>query len=127
MRFVSIQNAQPGMHLANDLYDSQGRTVIGGGCELTANYIKRLKDLGFAAVYIDDDLSNDIEIDPVIPPELRHLGEEFVKCCDVDKICDVAKQIVATILPEERVSLDMADLRSYDDYTYAHSVNVAVL
>lgn len=45
MRFVSIQNAQPGMHLANDLYDSQGRTVIGGGCELTANYIKRLKDL----------------------------------------------------------------------------------
>lgn len=127
MRYVSIQNAQPGMHLASDLYDSQGRTVIGGGCELTKNYINRLRDLGFAAVYIDDELSNDIEIDPVIPPELRHLGEECVKKCDVDKISDVAKQIVAAILPEERVSLDMADLRSYDDYTYAHSVNVAVL
>lgn len=31
------------------------------------------------------------------------------------------------LLSRENVCLDMTDLRSYDDYTYAHSVNVAVL
>lgn len=127
MRYVAIEDARPGMYLAYDLYDSQGRTVIGGGCELTANYIQRLREYGFAAVYIDDDISEDIKIETVIPPELRQAGEQYVKECDIDKIADVARQIVASILPEGRVSLDMADLRSYDDYTYAHSVNVAVL
>lgn len=127
MRYVAIEDARPGMYLAYDLYDSQGRTVIGGGCELTANYIQRLREYGFAAVYIDDDISEDIKIETVIPPELRQAGEQYVKACDIDKIADVARQIVASILPEGRVSLDMADLRSYDDYTYAHSVNVAVL
>ena len=127
MRYVAIEDARPGMYLAYDLYDSQGRTVIGGGCELTANYIQRLREYGFAAVYIDDDISEDIKIGTVIPPELRQAGEQYVKECDIDKIADVARQIVASILPEGRVSLDMADLRSYDDYTYAHSVNVAVL
>lgn len=127
MRYVAIEDARPGMYLAYDLYDSQGRTVIGGGCELTANYIQRLREYGFAAVYIDDEISEDIKIETVIPPELRQAGEQYVKECDIDKIADVARQIVASILPEGRVSLDMADLRSYDDYTYAHSVNVAVL
>lgn len=127
MRYVAIEDAKPGMYLAYDLYDSQGRTIIGGGCELTENYIKRLSEYGFAAVYIDDDISEDIKIETVIPPELRQAGEQYVKECDIDKIADVARQIVESILPEGRVSLDMADLRSYDDYTYAHSVNVAVL
>ena len=127
MRYVAIEDAKPGMYLAYDLYDSQGRTIIGGGSELTENYIKRLSEYGFAAVYIDDDISEDIKIETVIPPELRQEGEQYVKECDIDKIADVARQIVASILPEGRVSLDMADLRSYDDYTYAHSVNVAVL
>lgn len=127
MRYVAIDDARPGMYLAYDLYDSQGRTVIGGGCELTANYIQRLKEYGFAAVYIDDDISDDINIETIIPPMLRREGEQHVKNCDIDKLTDVAKQIVAAILPEGRVALDMADLRSYDDYTYAHSVNVAVL
>ena len=45
MRYVAIEDARPGMYLAYDLYDSQGRTIIGGGCELTENYIKRLEQL----------------------------------------------------------------------------------
>ena len=127
MRYVAIENAQPGMVLAYDLYDVQGRTVIGSGCELTANYIKRLYQYGFGGVYIDDDLSNDIYIEPVISPTLRMEGMDCVKNCDIEKCTMIAKAIIQEILPKGRVALDMQDLRSYDDYTYAHSVNVAVL
>ena len=44
MRFVSIEDARPGMCLAYDLYDSMGRTMVGSVCELTASYINKLNE-----------------------------------------------------------------------------------
>lgn len=127
MRYVQIGRARAGMVLAYDLYDSYGRTIIGCGCELTDSYIAKLSKLGYDGVYIDDDVSQGIDIMPMISPSLRKAGIESVKNQDIDKCVDIAKAIVNEILPKESVSLDMVDLRSYDDYTYAHSVNVAVL
>ena len=51
MRFVSIEDARPGMCLAYDLYDSMGRTMVGSGCELTASYINKLNEYGFSGIY----------------------------------------------------------------------------
>lgn len=127
MRFVTIDYAQPGMILAAELNDYQGRTMIGKGCELTASYIHKLKEYGYAGVYIDDEFSDGIQVESAISPELRRAGADSIRNADIDKCSFVAKAIVSEIMPQESVRLDMADLRSYDDYTFAHSVNVAVL
>lgn len=127
MRYVPIEKAAPGMILAYDLYDSRGRTIIGSNCALTQVYIDRLDELGYDGVYIDDEISEGIDISTMISPSLRKAGIESVKNQDIDACVNVAKAIVAEIIPQGTVSLDMVDLRSYDDYTYAHSVNVAVL
>lgn len=127
MRYISIEEAEPGMCLAYDLYDSMGRTVIGRGCELTATYISRLAEYGFSGVYIDDELSGDIHVEPSISEALRTEGMKCIEACDIDKCAQIAERIIEELLAKKKVSLDMADLRSYDDYTYAHSVNVAVL
>ena len=50
MRFVSIEDARPGMCLSYDLYDSMGRTMVGSGCELTASYINKLNEYGFSGI-----------------------------------------------------------------------------
>ena len=127
MRYITIEEAQPGMCLAYDLYDSMGRTMIGRGCELTASYIDKLRDYGFSGVYIDDELSKEIQIESSISEKLRTDGINCIKKSDIDHCAEIAAAIVDEILPRGEVSLDMLDLRSYDDYTYAHSVNVAVL
>ena len=127
MRYITIEEAQPGMCLAYDLYDSMGRTMIGRGCELTASYIDKLRDYGFSGVYIDDELSKEIQIEASISEKLRTDGINCIKKSDIDHCAEIAAAIVDEILPRGEVSLDMLDLRSYDDYTYAHSVNVAVL
>ena len=127
MRYITIEEAQPGMCLAYDLYDSIGRTMIGRGCELTASYIDKLRDYGFSGVYIDDELSKEIQIESSISEKLRTDGINSIKKSDIDHCAEIAAAIVDEILPRGEVSLDMLDLRSYDDYTYAHSVNVAVL
>lgn len=126
MRYISLKDARPGMRLAYDLYDSFGRTLVGCNCELTAYYIEKLNDYGFDGIYIEDELSKGIEIEPAISPKLRSAGQACVREGNIDGCQEVAKQIVDEILKKGVTSLDLADLRTYDDYTYAHSVNVAV-
>lgn len=115
------------MQLAYNLYDSFGRTLLGGSCELTDIYIERLYEYGFDGVYITDALSEDIEIESVISPQLRSEGMACIRECDIDGCQDIARRMVTEITSKATLSLDLTDLRSYDDYTYAHSVNVAVV
>lgn len=127
MRYVSLRNAKPGMQLANSLYDDCGRILVNGDMCLTEKYIHKLKEYGFDGVYITDKISEGIEVESVISPELRNSGMECVRNCDVDGCHDIAKKMVSELLANGAVSLNLMDLRSYDDYTYAHSVNVAAI
>jgi HD-GYP domain-containing protein (c-di-GMP phosphodiesterase class II)/CheY-like chemotaxis protein len=115
------------MRLANDLYDSYGRTLIGANNELTETYIQKLRNYGFDGVYISDELSEGINVPAVISPQLRSQGMECIRVCNIDGCQSVAQQMVQEIMNNGKLSLDMADLRTYDDYTYAHSVNVAMV
>ena len=127
MRYVALKNVEPGMCLAYDLFDSLGRTLIGGRCQLTETYIERLEEYGFDGIYIEDRLAEGIDIDSVISPRLRMEGQVSVREQNIDRCHGIASKIVDEILEHGVVSLDMTDLRAYDDYTYAHSVNVAVV
>lgn len=126
MRYVPMKKAEPGMKLAYDLFDSYGRVLLSSKASLTDAYIEKLVNMGFPGVYIDDKLSEGIELDTVITPELRSDGLACVRRCDIDGCKDIAKQIVEQILAKGVLALDLSDLRTFDDYTYAHSVNVAV-
>ena len=127
MRYVTLEDALPGMRLEYGLLDSVGRTLIGSGCEITSEYIERLKLYGFDGIYINDELSEGIEVEPVISVKLRTRGLDCVRRMDLDVCKIVASEMVKQIMEKGTFSLDMTDLRSYDDYTYAHSVNVAIL
>ncbi|MEZ3479258.1 MAG: HD domain-containing protein [Lachnospiraceae bacterium] len=127
MRYIRINDARPGMCLAYNMYDADGHTLICSGSILSKFYIKKLNEYGFDGVYINDELSEDIEIEPVISPDLRTEGLINVRNSDVDGCKGVAKKIVSQVLHKGVLSLDLTDLRCFDGYTYAHSVNVAVL
>lgn len=127
MRYMPLQKASPGMQLAMEVYDSEGRILVGNHMILTENYIQRLIEYGYDGVYIYDEFTQDIEVEMAISPQLRKEGLECIKKSDIDGCKKVAQKLVAEILSKGKISLDMIDLRSYDDYTYAHSVNVAVI
>jgi HD-GYP domain-containing protein (c-di-GMP phosphodiesterase class II) len=127
MRYIKIKDAKPGMKLAYNIYDAKGHTLICSGNVLSEFYIKKLNEFGFSGIYITDAISEDIEIDPVITSELRTEGLEKVCHSDVDGCKGVSKKIVDQILNRGVLSLDLKDLRTFDGYTYAHSVNVAVI
>lgn len=127
MRYVSIKKLEPGMILAKAVYDEADRVLLGAGSILTREFIRKLEQRGFQGLYIDDELSKEVHIEETISQELRNKGIRSLRDCDVDASLDVAKCIVDQIINSKTISLDMVDLRDYDNYTYSHSVNVAVL
>ncbi len=127
MRYVLIEDAKPGMVLAKAVYDMYSRMLVAEHHELTEDYINKLKARGYSGFYVEDELSEGIIVEETISVELRNKGVEALRRNNIDATLEVAKDIVGQILGSTGVSLDMVDLRTFDDYTYRHSVNVAVL
>lgn len=127
MRYVKIEKAKDNMVLAKPLYDSINRVLLASGTILTKDYIKRLKSRGLDGFYIEDKLAEDIDVQDNITQELRNEGVEALSRGDLDACISVAERIVDQIVSHPPISIDMIDLRTYDDYTYRHSVNVAVI
>lgn len=122
-----MDEVQPGMVLGRPIYDTSLRTILSEGIELTQVSINRLKQRGYAGIYIDDEWSKEINIEDIISTELRSHVAMSLQELDIDATMNVAKKIVDEILEAEVISLELIDLRDYDEYIYRHSVNVAVL
>ncbi|MBO4373490.1 MAG: response regulator [Lachnospiraceae bacterium] len=125
MRFVSVNELEPGMILARKIIDRRVN-MLQKGVVLSAVNIERLKTNGYLGAYITDSISEDIEIEETISDKTMEDGIEAVANADIGSIIEVAKEMVEDISELKRISVDMLDLRSFDDYTYHHSVNVAI-
>ncbi len=126
MRYVPIAEVEPGMVSTGSLYDYDGKIFIYNKDMLTAEDIDKIKEVGYQGIYINDDLTKDIVVEEIISPALRSQGLFCVKDRDIDGCKKVARKIVSQMVSKGEISLDMADLRTYDNFTYSHSVNVAV-
>lgn len=127
MRYVAIEKARANMVLAKPLYDSINRVLLASGTIMTREYIKKLKYRGLAGFYVEDELAKDIEVRDIVTQELRNKGVDALRRGNIDACMKVANKIVEQILSGPPIKIDMIDLRTYDDYTYRHSVNVAVM
>ncbi len=127
MRYIEIGKVEPGMMLGKGIHDIYNRILLADGKILTEELIERLTELGYAGVYIEDELSKDIRIQEAISLALRNSAVRSLQELNLEKAIEFAEKIVDQILEAKTVSLDLMDMRSFDDYTYRHSVNVAVL
>lgn len=71
MRRILARYAKPGMILARDLHDADGRVAIGKGTQLTNRWIEVLKYIGAPELVILDERFKDVTVSPVVPPELE--------------------------------------------------------
>lgn len=127
MRYLPIEAVTSGMIVGKDIYDINDNILLCQGKKLTELFITRLKQLGYPGIYVQDSFTKDIHIDDIISAEMRSEACQSIQKMDLDEARSVAEKIVERILSAESISIDMVDLRSYDSYTYQHSVNVAVL
>lgn len=126
MRFVPTSELIRGMKVARDIVFTTQAAILKKNTYLTDNYLKFLSEKGFLGIYVADEMSEDIEIEETIDPEIFNSGVNAVKNENINVIIDVATDIVDDLLNKSEVSANLIDLRSFDDYTYHHSVNVGV-
>ncbi|MDO9534789.1 MAG: HD-GYP domain-containing protein [Bacillota bacterium] len=144
MRRVSVSSLRPGMKVARPVYDSSGFLLLNSGLELKREYIENLKKLEIPALFIVDNLIPDVDIDDVILDETRKKANQLIKniIMDIEKqpaksiskwmfadksINNVLNDIVDQLLDNSNLVINLADIRTADNYTFSHSVNVAVL
>ncbi len=127
MRYIGLNMAKAGMKLAYPIFDSNNRVLLGVQTILKEEHIRKLEERGFAGIYIEDELSQDIFIEESVPRELKNLGIKALQSQDIDAALQVSAKIAEQLMKNAEFSLDLVDLRSFDDYTYKHSVNVCVL
>lgn len=127
MRYIDINDARPGMIVGKPVYNENGAVLVNYKVKLTENLIERMKGKGLPGVYIDDALSADITIEDLISDELQIKASVALRQLDIDVALDVADQITKELSENGEISLNLISLRTSSDYTYKHSLNVAVL
>lgn len=71
MILMSLDDVRLGMVVGVGLRNREGQTLLGPGVALTANYIERLRELGYYAVWIDDEDTRDIPYEDTLSETTR--------------------------------------------------------
>jgi len=79
MRMISVQNATTGLVVAKPIYDSKLSLLIREGSQLTDRIIEKLKLADIRHLYIDDDISKGIVLEPLISEEMKFKAISFMK------------------------------------------------
>lgn len=66
MRFISIEDIEPGQYLGKTVYSANGTVLLSAGVQLTVFMINTLKRIGVTMLYIKDPEFDDIEIEDVL-------------------------------------------------------------
>jgi len=142
MRKIPIVSLKPGMKVARPIYGSSGQTLLQQNVVLTRRYIQHLRELGVPALYIDDGLLDGYQIDDVINDETRMTAMHRVRNLVTDleqpnpvsrivlrtkEVTKTVDTIIAELLSQPDLMVNLIDIRLEDDYLFAHSVNVCVL
>lgn len=141
MRYVPTNCLRSGQQLAVNLALDNNRVFLRNGIVLTQPLINRIKEIGFQGAYIDDDISKDLMSANIISDEIKIKAKNEIKSLftntennndasvnlNMTKLKSVMESMVDQIIKNRRMMVNIVDLRTFDDYTYSHSLNVALL
>ncbi|HEY0344542.1 MAG TPA: HD domain-containing phosphohydrolase [Solirubrobacteraceae bacterium] len=147
MRLIRLTSLTDGMVLARDLRNGRPGDIplLRAGVRLSDVYIRRLQASGLHTVWIDDELSGDIEPLEPLDPEMRLAAEEAVHESfgrttrllaaggtslpehDLERLTSTVSQIATSLADVPEAALALDDLATADAYTHSHSVQVAII
>jgi len=126
------------MVVARTVFDADGRVLLASGMVLSRQTIARLQALGIASIYIKDTfVDSEPEPQDVVSEETRTMTIKFVKDCfttleqkhflNVKAVHVMINDLLDELLANHEIMVNLTDIRAFDDYTFAHSVNVCIL
>lgn len=136
---LPINRLRDGMVTAQSIYNHTGASYLTRGTTLSGKYINKLKKIGIPSVVITS-------LDPTLPlppPEdiiredtrvtaIHQVYDTYARLqqnkeIDIPPLLESSENIIANLIDQPENLVQITDIRLYDDYTFAHSVNVAAL
>ncbi len=145
MRLVAIIDATVGDVIAKPIYDSKMSLLIRDGTSLSEALLKKLKEVDIRHLYIEDDISQGIMLEPLIPEILKlqsvvamkHIYEaqakkneqnpEALRESTIRELKDLVDNVISEIYDRAKLKYYSTELLGVDMYHYDHSVEVMIL
>lgn len=137
MRIAPLSSALVGKKLARTIFTADGRPLLTAGTVLTPAFIQSLAQRGFQSVYVENELCPDIEVNDAINEMTRVKATSLVKETmekavlgyeiSTKQVSSVVQEIIDDLHGNSDLVFTLSTIRSVDEYTFSHSVNVCVL
>jgi len=137
VRKISLERARAGLYVARTIHSLDGIVLLYAGSKLTEENIQHLKSYNITEIYIEDELSKGIVVTDVVREDIVLDVKAKIKTImttpslkisvDGKKIMELVEKLLDNILNSDFIIANLSDIRSIDDYTYSHSVNVCIL
>lgn len=139
MKVIPIDELEPGMILAKPiLRERDGAILLQDRIELKPSYIEKIRSLSYTSVCIlDQETPEETEVLMPIREETRFKATALLKTTfsqfkenerlDTAKLTSLVHEIIEQILADPRTVYNLSQIRAFDNYTFTHSVDVAVL
>lgn len=135
MRLVAIEMIDETMKLAKNVYLGEC-LILKKGTRNLNRYIENFANMKIRYVYVEDKKSRDIVIPDAISEETRYTCKNTLTNTIMDfnqgntlklvKLSGSIDSIIAEITANNDVQISLSDISAADEYTFTHSVNVAV-
>ena len=137
MRYVSIDQVEPGQYLGRTIFSANGAVLLSEGVQLTVYMISTLKRIGATMIYIKDPDFEDVEIPEVISNETKQLvmkrmteicesirsGKQF----DTRGLSVSADQLIEDMMDNKDVLIQLSEIRTKDNHMFVHALNVGMM
>ena len=139
MIHIPIKKLKTGMITAQSIYNPLGASYLTKGMELSPTYIERLEKAGFDGVTVtsmdpklklappDDIVQEKTRISAIQNVATAFHSVEENGTFDPAPLQGISENILQDIIAQQKNLVQLTDIRLHDTYTFAHSVNVAIL
>ncbi|HEX3044216.1 MAG TPA: HD domain-containing phosphohydrolase [Bacillota bacterium] len=139
MRMIMLDDLKPGMKLAKTIYrEDDGGVLLRANIELKPTYIDRIKELKYTHIYVlDEGDSEEAVIREPISEETRFQARAFLKkavaqmeneeTVSLTKLAKIVEELIDQVFSDINIVSGSLDIRSPENYQYAHSVNVCII
>lgn len=151
-----INNVKEEMILAQDVYNASGTLIVSTNFKLTQKHIAKIRELGITHLWVFDDhvdgiteaeflkMQQEKQKESVLRRPLREecqktynqskdsvkeilTGFSKGKSVDMPKVVETAESLLAEFQENLDIIKALNSFKNSDDYTYTHSINVALL
>lgn len=137
MRLEFIDRVREDEVLGKNILTNDGKILLRAGIRLNNRYVEKLKELGVFFVYVEDQRLDDILIEDDRLAELKQTTMKNmsrimnnVYTCNTKEIKDslnIVEDMVDYIINMGDVNTSLYDIRTYDNYTYVHSLDTCIM